>query len=355
MGVIVGARAPALRCRGRVGRMTTSALPPLVEGRGRLVLAGAPLGRPDDASPRLARGAGPGGRGRRGGHPPPRPPRRRPRRHRRQAGWSATSRATRPPAPPGCSRTWRPGAPSWWSPTAGCPACPTRASGWSPRRCSPGSTVTCVPGPSAVTTALAVSGLPSDRFCFEGFLPRAGGPRRRRIGELATEPRTLVLFESPRRVGATLADLASAFGADRPAAVCRELTKTYEEVRRGGLGELATWAADGLRGEVTLVVGGAPPVEVVAEPGSPGCAGRGPGGSGAAAQGGDRRGGGGRGGAEAGRLRRRRRRQVRWSLARCRLTRWAGCAPRVARVLSRGWTQVESVEGSGTRLGWLAT
>lgn len=122
-----------------------------------------------------------------------------------------------------------------------------------------GLPVTAVPGPSAVTTALAVSGLASDRWCFEGFLPRRAGERRSRIAELAGERRTLVLFEAPHRLAATLADLAAAFGAQRPAAACRELTKTYEEVRRGTLGELAGWAAQGVRGEVTLVVAGAAP------------------------------------------------------------------------------------------------
>lgn len=122
--------------------------------------------------------------------------------------------------------------------------------------------VTAVPGPSAVLTALAVSGLPVDRFCFEGFLPRKPGERRRRLAELAGEPRTLVFFEAPHRTADSLTDLADAFGADRRAAVCRELTKTYEEVRRGPLAELATWAAEGVRGEVTLVVAGAEPVVV---------------------------------------------------------------------------------------------
>lgn len=122
-----------------------------------------------------------------------------------------------------------------------------------------GFAVTAAPGPSAVTTALAVSGLPSDRFAFEGFLPRTGSHRRSRLRELAAEPRTLVFFEAPHRLAGALADLAGAFGADRVAAVCRELTKTYEEVRRGSLGELAEWAAAGEpRGEITLVVGGAP-------------------------------------------------------------------------------------------------
>jgi 16S rRNA (cytidine1402-2'-O)-methyltransferase len=120
-----------------------------------------------------------------------------------------------------------------------------------------GLPVTTAPGPSAVTTALALSGLPSDRFCFEGFLPRASSQRRTRLAVLASEERTLVLFEAPHRLAATLADLATEFGPDRPAAVCRELTKTYEEIRRSELGPLATWAAETeVRGEITLVVGG---------------------------------------------------------------------------------------------------
>ncbi|HEY5050110.1 MAG TPA: 16S rRNA (cytidine(1402)-2'-O)-methyltransferase [Acidothermaceae bacterium] len=117
--------------------------------------------------------------------------------------------------------------------------------------------VTCLPGPSAVTTALALSGLPVDRFCFEGFLPRRGGARAARLLSLAHEPRTMVFFEAPHRLGSCLADLASAFGESRPAAVCRELTKTYEEVRRGPLSELVAWAAAGVRGEITIVVAGA--------------------------------------------------------------------------------------------------
>lgn len=124
-----------------------------------------------------------------------------------------------------------------------------------------GAPVTVAPGPSAVTTALAVSGLPCDRFCFEGFLPRPPGARRSRLRALAAEERTLVLFEAPHRIAAALADLAGTFGADRPAALCRELTKTYEEVLRRPLGELARWAAEGEpRGEITLVVAGAPQV-----------------------------------------------------------------------------------------------
>jgi 16S rRNA (cytidine1402-2'-O)-methyltransferase len=120
-----------------------------------------------------------------------------------------------------------------------------------------GLPVTVVPGPSAALAALAVAGLPSDRWCFEGFLPRRAAERRRRLAELAHEPRTLVFFESPHRIAATLTDLAAAFGDDRRGVVCRELTKTHEETRRGGLLELARWAGDGLRGEITVVVAGA--------------------------------------------------------------------------------------------------
>ncbi|MDR7301368.1 16S rRNA (cytidine(1402)-2'-O)-methyltransferase [Haloactinomyces albus] len=120
-----------------------------------------------------------------------------------------------------------------------------------------GIPVTCLPGPSAVTTALAVSGLPSDRFCFEGFPPRKQGERRRWFGRIVAEQRTCVFFEAPHRLADTLADASAVLGDDREAAVCRELTKTYEEVRRGRLAELAAWAAEGVRGEITVVVAGA--------------------------------------------------------------------------------------------------
>jgi 16S rRNA (cytidine1402-2'-O)-methyltransferase len=123
-----------------------------------------------------------------------------------------------------------------------------------------GIRVTVLPGPSAVTTALVVSALPSDRFAFEGFPPRRAGERARRFAELAAEPRTLIFFESPRRVASTVAELAAAFGRDRAAAVCRELTKTHEEVLRGTLGELAGQLTEGVLGEITLVVAGAPGV-----------------------------------------------------------------------------------------------
>ncbi|WP_035303938.1 16S rRNA (cytidine(1402)-2'-O)-methyltransferase [Actinokineospora inagensis] len=119
--------------------------------------------------------------------------------------------------------------------------------------------VTCLPGPSAVTTALALSGLPCDRFCFEGFAPRKQGERRKWLQVLADEPRTAVLFEAPHRIDALLADAVDVLGGERRAAVCRELTKSYEEVKRGTLAELAEWAKDGVRGEITVVLAGAEP------------------------------------------------------------------------------------------------
>jgi 16S rRNA (cytidine1402-2'-O)-methyltransferase len=128
-----------------------------------------------------------------------------------------------------------------------------------------GVTVTAVPGPSAVLTALAVSGLPVDRFCFEGFLPRKAGERSRRLAALTGEERTMVFFEAPHRTDAALTAMAETFGAQRPAAVCRELTKTHEEVRRGPLAELVAWAGEGVRGEVTIVVAGVSASPVAAD------------------------------------------------------------------------------------------
>ena len=121
-----------------------------------------------------------------------------------------------------------------------------------------GLPVTVAPGPSAVLAALAVSGLPSDRFCFEGFLPRRSGERAAALTELATERRTMVFFEAPHRVAATVDAMVVAFGPDRQGAICRELTKTFEETVRGRLCDLADRARDGMRGEVVLVVAGAP-------------------------------------------------------------------------------------------------
>ncbi len=120
-----------------------------------------------------------------------------------------------------------------------------------------GVTVTVIPGPSAVVTALAVSGLPTDRFTFEGFLPRKPGERRGTLRELADERRTMVFFESPNRLAASLTDMATVLGAERRVVVCRELTKFYEEVRRGSASELAEWAAAGVKGEICIVVAGA--------------------------------------------------------------------------------------------------
>jgi 16S rRNA (cytidine1402-2'-O)-methyltransferase len=122
-----------------------------------------------------------------------------------------------------------------------------------------GLTVSCLPGPSAVTTALAVSGLPADRFCFEGFPPRKHAARTTWLTGLATEERTAVFFESPRRLAACLQDAVGVLGPQRRAVVCRELTKIHEEVVRGTLAELAEWAADGVLGEITVVLAGAEP------------------------------------------------------------------------------------------------
>jgi 16S rRNA (cytidine1402-2'-O)-methyltransferase len=122
-----------------------------------------------------------------------------------------------------------------------------------------GLTVSCLPGPSAVTTALAVSGLPSDRFCFEGFAPRKHSARVGWLSGLAGEQRTCVFFESPRRLADCLRDAVDTLGPDRRAVVCRELTKTHEEVKRGSLAELAEWAAEGVLGELTVVLAGAQP------------------------------------------------------------------------------------------------
>ncbi len=122
-----------------------------------------------------------------------------------------------------------------------------------------GAAVHCLPGPSAVTTALAVSGLPSEKFCFEGFAPRRHSARMTWLGTLAAEPRTCVFFESPRRLAETLKDAVEALGGDREAVVCRELTKTHEEIVRGSLGELAEWAKEGVLGEITVVLAGATP------------------------------------------------------------------------------------------------
>ncbi|WP_115685029.1 16S rRNA (cytidine(1402)-2'-O)-methyltransferase [Corynebacterium senegalense] len=119
-----------------------------------------------------------------------------------------------------------------------------------------GVPVTCLPGPSAVTTALALSGLSVGHFIFDGFAPRKAGARRAWLESLVGQPRAVCFFESPHRIAGTLAEAADVLGGERRAAVCRELTKTYEEVRRGTLAALAEWAAEGLRGEITVVIEG---------------------------------------------------------------------------------------------------
>jgi len=128
------------------------------------------------------------------------------------------------------------------------------------RAAEAGVDVSAVPGPSAALMALVISGLPTDRFCFEGFLPRRGSGRKATLRELSTEHRTAVLYEAPVRLAETLADLCAACGAERPVVVARELTKLHEEVWRGSLVEAAEFfAAHSVRGEVVLVLGGAGP------------------------------------------------------------------------------------------------
>ncbi|MBO9624855.1 MAG: 16S rRNA (cytidine(1402)-2'-O)-methyltransferase [Microbacterium sp.] len=148
---------------------------------------------------------------------------------------------------------------------AGMPAISDPGYGLVAEAVAQGVTVTAIPGPSAVLMALAISGLPTDRFTFEGFLPRKPGERRSALRALAAEPRTMVFFESPSRLASSLVDMGAAFGDARRIAVCRELTKFYEEVRRGTASELAAWAADGVKGEIVVVVEGAPRREASAD------------------------------------------------------------------------------------------
>ncbi|MCE7482203.1 MULTISPECIES: 16S rRNA (cytidine(1402)-2'-O)-methyltransferase [Microbacterium] len=148
---------------------------------------------------------------------------------------------------------------------AGMPAVSDPGYGLVAEAVAQGVTVTAIPGPSAVLMALAISGLPTDRFTFEGFLPRKPGERRTALRSVAGEKRTMVFFESPARLASTLADMGEAFGADRRIAVCRELTKFYEEVRRGTASELVEWAENGVKGEIVVVVEGAPHQDVSVE------------------------------------------------------------------------------------------
>ena len=224
-------------------------------GPGTLIVAAAPIGRPEDASPRLASALA-------GAAVVAAEDTRRVRRLATALGVTLAGRTVsyyddvEQARVPGLLASLRSGDDVLLVTDAGMPGVSDPGYRLVAAAAAAGLRVTVLPGPSAVTAALAVSGLPSDRFCFEGFPPRRDGPRARRFAELAAEPRTLVFFEAARRAGATLGELAAAFGPGRRAVVCRELSKTHEEIRRGTLGELAEWAADGLLGEVTLVVAG---------------------------------------------------------------------------------------------------
>jgi 16S rRNA (cytidine1402-2'-O)-methyltransferase len=224
-------------------------------GGGTLIVAAVPIGRPEDASPRLATALATAGI-------IAAEDTRRVRRLAAGLGVAPAGRivsyydAVEQARVPGLLAALRDGSDVLLVTDAGMPVVSDPGYRLVAGAAAEGMAVTVLPGPSAVTAALAVSGLPSDRFCFEGFPPRRSGDRARRFAELAAEPRTLVFFESPRRIHVTLGELAEAFGPDRRAVVCRELTKTHEEIRRGTLAELAEWADGGLRGELTLVVDG---------------------------------------------------------------------------------------------------
>jgi 16S rRNA (cytidine1402-2'-O)-methyltransferase len=250
----VAVTQPILGGAPRYGALVTQA--PETEGSGRVLLAGAPLGRPGDASARLrdALASAPVIAAE---------DTRRLRRLCRDLGVVPSGRvvsffeANEAARVPALLEALRAGEDVLVVTDAGMPSVSDPGYRLVTAAIEAGLTVTSLPGPSAVTTALAVSGLPVDRFCFEGFLPRRPGERRRAIDALAAERRTLVFFEAPHRLADMLADLADGFGAQRGAAVCRELTKTYEEVRRATLAELAEWARGDVRGEITLVVAGA--------------------------------------------------------------------------------------------------
>jgi 16S rRNA (cytidine1402-2'-O)-methyltransferase len=225
-------------------------------GPATLTLAAAPIGRPEDASPRLAAALGEA-------RIVAAEDTRRLRRLASALGVRVTARvvsyhdSVEASRTPGLLADLEAGRDVLLITDAGLPGISDPGFRLVAAAAAAGIRVTVLPGPSAVTAALAVSGLPSDRFCFEGFPPRKAGERARRFAGLAGEPRTMVFFESPRRLAGTLAGLAEAFGAQRRAVVCRELSKTHEEVRRGTLAELAAWAEAGALGEITIVVEGA--------------------------------------------------------------------------------------------------
>ena len=236
----------------------------MAEDSGTLVLAGTPIGRPEDASPRLARELAEA-------DVVAAEDTRRLKRLTSDLGVTVTGRVVsyfegnEVQRTPVLLEELEAGRRVLLVTDAGMPSVSDPSYRLVAAAVAAGIHVTAVPGPSAVLTALAVSGLPVDRFCFEGFLPRKAGERGRRLAALAAEERTMVFFEAPHRTAAALEAMTEAFGADRAAAVCRELTKTHEEVRRGPLVELAAWADGGVRGEVTIVVSGAAPVAAVSD------------------------------------------------------------------------------------------
>ncbi|HEY5880380.1 MAG TPA: 16S rRNA (cytidine(1402)-2'-O)-methyltransferase [Nakamurella sp.] len=229
---------------------------PMTVQAGGLVLAGTPLGRADDASSRLREALA-------GADVIAAEDTRRLRRLAADLGVTASGsivsyyEAVEKARIPGLLDRMRAGGTVLLVTDAGMPSVSDPGYRLVAAAAAAGLPVTCIPGPSAVITALALSGLPSDRFCFEGFLPRKAGERARALAELAGERRTMVFFESVHRIAETLTAMRDAFGADRPAVLCREMTKTYEQVIRGTIADLVTAADTGLRGEITLVVAGA--------------------------------------------------------------------------------------------------
>ncbi len=226
---------------------------------GCLLIAATPIGNVADASPASGLGAVHGGRRRGRGHPSAATADERPRAIDARPRVVSFYEGNEVARVPGLVAELLGGARVLLVTDAGMPSVSDPGYRLVAGAVEAGVPVSGLPGPSAVLLALALSGLAVDRFCFEGFLPRKAGERAARLGGLVAEPRTMVFFEAPHRIEPTLTAMADAFGPDRAAALCRELTKTYEEVRRGPLGELAASVADGVKGEITLVVAGRPP------------------------------------------------------------------------------------------------